>query len=57
MMPRCAASSLNMNHGAAIFTPNALTSFDRDTTQPSLLLRTTIGRPSREGSKTRSHET
>ena len=37
--------------------PIALASFERATTQPSLLERTTAGRPINFGAKTRSHDT
>ena len=55
--PCCLVSSRNLNAGAPIGMPSALASLLRDTAQPSLLLRTTTGFPSRSGRNRRSQLT
>ena len=49
--------SFAWNAGCAILTPSAFASSLRATMQPSFDDRTTAGRPSRAGRKTRSQET
>ena len=53
----CSSTNLRiLNIGAPMPTPNALASFDRAMTQPSLLDRTTTGRPRRRGWNSRSQD-